>query len=153
MERVKKLVNLLIPLKPCAWFAWMGKYPVKCSQTIAALTHFVLTVLANMLQQSYKKIYHPWNALIQTVEVSCSLSVAVALFDKKYLIDGEMPFVNHGFLGLKKFYCPYKDCSAMLVDDGGELVTASECPNCRRLFCAQCRVSWHASIECRDFKT
>ena len=55
-------------------------------------------------------------------------------------------------LGSQKFYCPYKDCSAMLVDDGGEVVTASECPDCRRLFCAQCRVSWHAGIECRVFQ-
>ena len=46
----------------------------------------------------------------------------------------------------QKFYCLYKDCSAMLLDDGGELVTASECQNCRRLFCARCRVSWHAGI-------
>ena len=55
-------------------------------------------------------------------------------------------------LGSQKFYCPYKDCSAMLVDDGGEVVTASECPDCRRLFCAQCRVSWHAGIECSEFQ-
>ena len=40
----------------------------------------------------------------------------------------------------------------MLVDDGGEVVTASECPNCRRLFCAQCRVVWHAGIDCSEFQ-
>lgn len=55
-------------------------------------------------------------------------------------------------LGSEKFYCPYKDCSAMLVDDGGVVVTASECPNCRRLFCAQCKVSWHAGITCGEFQ-
>lgn len=55
-------------------------------------------------------------------------------------------------LGSQKFYCPFKDCSAMLVDDGGEVVTASECPHCRRLFCAQCRVVWHAGIDCSEFQ-
>ncbi|WCJ42872.1 RING/U-box superfamily protein [Euphorbia peplus] len=56
-------------------------------------------------------------------------------------------------LGSQKFYCPYKDCSLMLVDDGSEVVRESECPNCRRLFCAQCRVPWHAEIECAEFQT
>ncbi|KAL6134779.1 hypothetical protein ACLB2K_067007 [Fragaria x ananassa] len=51
-----------------------------------------------------------------------------------------------------RFYCPFKDFSMMLVDDGGEVVTVSECPNCRRLFCAQCRVVWHAGIDCSEFQ-
>ncbi|XP_068342552.1 E3 ubiquitin-protein ligase dbl4-like [Pyrus communis] len=33
-------------------------------------------------------------------------------------------------LGSEKFYCPYKDCSAMLIDDGKEVVRQSACPNC-----------------------
>ncbi|XP_050379823.1 E3 ubiquitin-protein ligase RSL1 [Argentina anserina] len=56
-------------------------------------------------------------------------------------------------LGSQNFYCPFiKDCSTMLLDDGGEVVTASEWPNCRRLFCAQCRVVWHAEIDCSQFQ-
>ncbi|CAL5442895.1 unnamed protein product [Camellia sinensis] len=55
-------------------------------------------------------------------------------------------------LASQKFYCPFKDCSAVLVDDGGEVVTVSECPNCRRLFCAQCNVSWHDGMECVEFQ-
>lgn len=54
-------------------------------------------------------------------------------------------------LGSQKFYCPFKDCSAMLVDDGKEVVTASECPHCNRLFCAQCKVSWHEGMDCGEF--
>ncbi|KAL6197840.1 hypothetical protein ACLB2K_027633 [Fragaria x ananassa] len=42
-------------------------------------------------------------------------------------------------IGSHKFYCPFKDCSAMLLDDGAEEVRESECPNCKRLFCAQCK--------------
>ncbi|XP_030523965.1 E3 ubiquitin-protein ligase RSL1 [Rhodamnia argentea] len=55
-------------------------------------------------------------------------------------------------LGSQKFYCPFKDCSVMLVDDGGEVVTMSECPSCRRLFCAQCKVAWHVGMDCKEFQ-
>ncbi|KAL8098790.1 hypothetical protein AgCh_031492 [Apium graveolens] len=54
-------------------------------------------------------------------------------------------------IGSQKFYCPFKDCSALMMDDGEEKVTSSECPNCRRLFCAQCKVAWHAGIDCTQF--
>lgn len=52
----------------------------------------------------------------------------------------------------EKFFCPFKECSAMLMRDGEEVVTSSECPHCKRLFCAQCRVSWHAGIDCEEFQ-
>ncbi|KAK9280962.1 hypothetical protein L1049_004954 [Liquidambar formosana] len=55
----------------------------------------------------------------------------------------------------EEFYCPFKDCSAMLVNDsidGGEVIRESECPICRRLFCAQCYVPWHAGVDCDDFQ-
>lgn len=55
-------------------------------------------------------------------------------------------------LGSIKLHCPYKDCSALLVDDGSEDVIDSECPNCGRLFCARCNVSWHEGLECKDFQ-
>nr|XP_043619923.1 probable E3 ubiquitin-protein ligase ARI9 [Erigeron canadensis] len=53
----------------------------------------------------------------------------------------------------KFIYCPFKDCSAMLVDDGGVVVTTSECPYCNRLFCARCRVAWHSGMDCSEFKS
>ncbi|KAF8388677.1 hypothetical protein HHK36_025357 [Tetracentron sinense] len=55
-------------------------------------------------------------------------------------------------LASHRFYCPFKDCSAILLDEGEEVVTVSECPYCRRLFCAQCKVSWHAGIGCDEFQ-
>lgn len=55
-------------------------------------------------------------------------------------------------LGSQKFYCPYKDCSALLIDDGGVVVKESECPHCRRMFCAQCKVPWHVGIKCEEFQ-
>ncbi|XP_060190915.1 uncharacterized protein LOC132620254 [Lycium barbarum] len=60
-------------------------------------------------------------------------------------------------LGCEKFDCPLKDCSALLIDDsscdGGDfVVTQSECPECRRLFCAKCKVAWHSGILCEEFQ-
>lgn len=62
-----------------------------------------------------------------------------------------------------KFYCPFKDCSALLLmdDDGAPppllppaaaVITQSECPYCRRLFCVQCKVPWHNTITCEEFQ-
>ena len=55
-------------------------------------------------------------------------------------------------LASQKFYCPFKECSALLIDDGGEMVTQSECPSCFRLFCAQCKVGWHDGIDCAEYQ-
>ncbi|KAL6222118.1 hypothetical protein ACLB2K_005510 [Fragaria x ananassa] len=56
-------------------------------------------------------------------------------------------------VGSQRFYCPFKDCSAMLIDDEPEeVVRESECPNCNRMFCAQCKVPWHAGIGCTEFQ-
>nr|XP_043611828.1 probable E3 ubiquitin-protein ligase ARI9 [Erigeron canadensis] len=54
-------------------------------------------------------------------------------------------------MATEKFYCPFKDCSAILVNDGGSVVTSSECPVCNRLFCAQCRVAWHCGLDCNEY--
>ncbi|KAK9131518.1 hypothetical protein Sjap_012005 [Stephania japonica] len=53
---------------------------------------------------------------------------------------------------LQQFYCPYKDCSGLLVDEGDMVVKESECPYCHRLFCAQCKVSWHSGIDCEEYQ-
>ncbi|PHT47256.1 hypothetical protein CQW23_11464 [Capsicum baccatum] len=55
-------------------------------------------------------------------------------------------------LGSRKLYCPYKDCSAMLVVDGSDTVIDTERPDCRRLFCARCNVPWHVGLECKEFQ-
>ncbi|KAF2916217.1 hypothetical protein DAI22_09g101300 [Oryza sativa Japonica Group] len=54
-----------------------------------------------------------------------------------------------------KFYCPFSDCSALLVDDPGdgeEAITDAECPHCSRMFCAQCKVPWHGGSTCAEFQ-
>ena len=53
----------------------------------------------------------------------------------------------------QRFYCPFKDCSALLVDDNeGETIRESECPFCHRLFCAQCSVPWHPGVDCDEYQ-
>ncbi|XP_073110091.1 uncharacterized protein [Elaeis guineensis] len=54
-----------------------------------------------------------------------------------------------------RFYCPYNDCSALLIHEGGingEVIRESECPYCYRLFCAQCKVPWHSDITCEAYQ-
>ncbi|GJV19835.1 zinc finger, C6HC-type containing protein [Tanacetum coccineum] len=78
---------------------------------------------------------------------------------KKYKIklrfwnDGSDALCESLILGSEKFYCPFKDCSALLVNDGGGAVTSSECPHCNRLFCAQCKVTWHSGICCSEYQS
>ncbi|XP_072977996.1 E3 ubiquitin-protein ligase RSL1-like isoform X1 [Typha angustifolia] len=55
-------------------------------------------------------------------------------------------------LASHKYYCPFKDCSAMMVNTREEAVTQSECPSCRRLFCARCNVPWHSGLSCNEFR-
>ncbi|XP_030507507.2 E3 ubiquitin-protein ligase RSL1 [Cannabis sativa] len=54
----------------------------------------------------------------------------------------------------EKFYCPFNDCSAVLVREIGEeeVIMESECPICHRLFCARCNVVWHSGIGCEDYQ-
>ncbi|KAA8528411.1 hypothetical protein F0562_035766 [Nyssa sinensis] len=49
-------------------------------------------------------------------------------------------------------YCPFMDCSAMLVDDSGEVIRETKCPLCQRSFCALCRVPWHLEFTCEEFQ-
>ncbi|KAL6656017.1 hypothetical protein ACP70R_006843 [Stipagrostis hirtigluma subsp. patula] len=55
-----------------------------------------------------------------------------------------------------KLYCPYRDCSALLVDDdpgnGEAALTNAVCPHCRRAFCAQCKVPWHHGVSCEEYQ-
>ncbi|XVE51790.1 hypothetical protein DITRI_Ditri02bG0069700 [Diplodiscus trichospermus] len=77
----------------------------------------------------------------------CRLIVPGEVFDR-----WENALCESLILGSQKLYCPFRVCSALLVDDGGSDVAESECPNCQRLFCAQCKVEWHAGISCSEFQ-
>lgn len=51
----------------------------------------------------------------------------------------------------QKLYCPFRDCSILLLNDSGEDVTETKCPICQRSFCAQCQVPWHPEFTCQEF--
>ncbi|XP_010431633.1 PREDICTED: ATP-dependent RNA helicase DEAH12, chloroplastic-like [Camelina sativa] len=53
----------------------------------------------------------------------------------------------------KRFYCPYKDCSALVfLDESGEKINESECPHCHRMVCVECGTKWHPEITCEEFQ-
>ncbi|PRQ47098.1 putative aminoacyltransferase, E1 ubiquitin-activating enzyme [Rosa chinensis] len=55
----------------------------------------------------------------------------------------------------KYFYCPFKDCSALLVVDDPEDehdIYKSRCPHCKREVCLNCKVPWHTEFNCDKFQ-
>ncbi|CAH8268516.1 unnamed protein product [Arabidopsis lyrata] len=52
----------------------------------------------------------------------------------------------------KRFYCPYKDCSALLFMDESEVMKDSECPHCHRMVCVECGTKWHPEMTCEEFQ-
>ncbi|XP_059279542.1 E3 ubiquitin-protein ligase RSL1-like isoform X2 [Lycium ferocissimum] len=55
-------------------------------------------------------------------------------------------------LDSQKLYCPFRDCSALLVNDSEVSIERIECPLCKRSFCAACRVPWHSEFTCKEFQ-
>ncbi|MED6124161.1 hypothetical protein PIB30_056527 [Stylosanthes scabra] len=59
-----------------------------------------------------------------------------------------------------KLYCPFNDCSALLLintnddDDHGKCggMVESDCPHCKRSICVKCKVPWHTELSCEKFQ-
>ncbi|PRQ47099.1 putative transcription factor interactor and regulator CCHC(Zn) family [Rosa chinensis] len=49
------------------------------------------------------------------------------------------------------FYCPFADCSALLICDE-QNQNESQCPHCERAVCAKCKVPWHNEFNCDEFQ-
>ncbi|XP_059635952.1 E3 ubiquitin-protein ligase RSL1-like [Cornus florida] len=111
----------------------------------------IIKYVASKLQDNITQIRCPVSRCGGFLEPEhCRPILPAEVFDRwgSALCDAAIP-------GSEKFYCPFRDCSALLIDDDredGEVITQSECPNCNRLFCAECKVAWHSGIECADFK-
>ncbi|XP_058783900.1 E3 ubiquitin-protein ligase RSL1-like [Vicia villosa] len=86
----------------------------------------------------------------------CSLVLKPQQFQsilrKDLIVEWESAICESSISLKQKIYCPYKNCSLMMVNDGVEVVTSCECPSCHRLFCAQCNVPWHADMNCREYR-
>ncbi|KAK1301716.1 hypothetical protein QJS10_CPB12g01385 [Acorus calamus] len=55
-------------------------------------------------------------------------------------------------LSEKQFYCPYKDCSALLTLDDHKREEEFLCPHCKRGCCAKCGVEWHKGLSCEEYQ-
>ncbi|KAJ4824029.1 hypothetical protein Tsubulata_051468, partial [Turnera subulata] len=47
-------------------------------------------------------------------------------------------------------YCPYQDCSALVLDECGNTTKKINCPNCKKKFCFLCKIPWHAGYRCTE---
>uniref|UniRef100_A0A453DD63 RBR-type E3 ubiquitin transferase n=1 Tax=Aegilops tauschii subsp. strangulata TaxID=200361 RepID=A0A453DD63_AEGTS len=80
---------------------------------------------------------------------SCHGIIPTDLLDKWGLLLCELA------VGAKRIYCPYLECSALLLTDGeagAAAIAEAECPHCHRLFCARCAVPWHDGFGCEEFQ-
>ncbi|XP_062075117.1 E3 ubiquitin-protein ligase RSL1-like [Humulus lupulus] len=104
--------------------------------------------VASKLQDNITRIDCPVSCCTGSLEPEyCHLILPPEVFDR-----WGTALCEALILGTENFYCPYKDCSVMLIDDGKEVITNSECPSCYRMFCTQCKAPWHEGIECAEFQ-
>ncbi|KAH7836293.1 hypothetical protein Vadar_034362 [Vaccinium darrowii] len=52
--------------------------------------------------------------------------------------------------GLKRCYCPNRECSEVVVNECGGNVKKSKCPNCNQMFCFGCKNKWHEGYRCEE---
>ncbi|KAF5193835.1 Rbr-type e3 ubiquitin transferase [Thalictrum thalictroides] len=50
----------------------------------------------------------------------------------------------------QRVYCPYSDCSALILNECGSNVVKTKCPNCKRFLCYKCGVPWHPGYRCNE---
>ncbi|KAL8238223.1 hypothetical protein R6Q59_019304 [Mikania micrantha] len=81
------------------------------------------------------------------VPLSCRPKIAHQLFDKWCDV-----LCESAVLKLDRVYCPYQDCSALVINEcgGGGSLSRCVCPNCKKLFCFRCKVPWHAGYRCEE---
>ncbi|XP_051114205.1 E3 ubiquitin-protein ligase RSL1-like [Andrographis paniculata] len=111
-------------------------------------TNCIAKFVATKVDQNTTSITCPSSACDVVLEPqNCRSIIAQKVFDRwsEALCEAMIP-------SPEKFYCPFKDCSSLLINDSGEFVVESECPVCNRLFCAQCKVPWHSEKTCEAFR-
>lgn len=83
-----------------------------------------------------------------TIEpASCKSIIPENIFEK-----WEGGLSESTLLDCEKFYCPYKDCSELLIYDLDQDIVECLCPACQRLLCAPCGVPWHVGLDCDNFQ-
>nr|GMC54405.1 probable E3 ubiquitin-protein ligase RNF217 [Ipomoea batatas]GMC55132.1 probable E3 ubiquitin-protein ligase RNF217 [Ipomoea batatas] len=112
-----------------------------CSECMSK--HIIARVEANMLEVNCPGIN--CRALLNASDYR-------HLVPKEILVRWDEAVCKSMYVDSQKLYCPYRDCSTMLVNDTGEALGNSTCPSCKRSFCAECQVPWHPEFTCQEFK-
>lgn len=88
--------------------------------------------------------------------VNCSAALDISacrfMIPKEALIRWDESLCQSIIPDSQKLYCPFRDCSALLVNDTGASIQKIKCPLCKRSFCAVCRVPWHPEFTCKEFQ-
>lgn len=108
----------------------------------------------SMLEQRRHQIYCPHESCSEALTLDeCRYFLPAEIFEQwsAVMVEAEIPEAL-------KVYCPFSDCSGLLVKENvGTLdvedVDMAECPFCNRLFCARCKVPWHANLQCSEFQS
>ncbi|KAK1423904.1 hypothetical protein QVD17_19214 [Tagetes erecta] len=77
--------------------------------------------------------------------LSCRPRIGNQVFDKwcDVLCDSTV-------LGFVRVYCPYLECSSLVINECGGDLRRCVCPNCKKLFCFRCKIPWHAGYRCDE---
>ncbi|KAJ4942648.1 hypothetical protein NE237_000083 [Protea cynaroides] len=77
--------------------------------------------------------------------LSCSQIIPAGLFEKWCDL-----LCESVVLRCKSAYCPFVNCSVLILNECGGNITRSKCPNCKKLLCFQCKLPWHAGFGCDE---
>ncbi|XP_024458676.2 E3 ubiquitin-protein ligase RSL1 isoform X2 [Populus trichocarpa] len=77
--------------------------------------------------------------------LSCNCIISKPIFEKwcDHLCDSTV-------LGSESCYCPYQDCSVLVLNECRDKLTKIKCPNCKKSFCFLCKIPWHAGYQCNE---
>ncbi|XP_006364589.1 probable E3 ubiquitin-protein ligase RNF217 [Solanum tuberosum] len=104
--------------------------------------------IQSMIQDHIFSVTCPGLKCCATIEpVSCKSIIPENVFEK-----WEGGLSESALLDCEKFYCPYKDCSELLIYDHDQDIIECVCPVCHRLLCAACGVPWHTGFDCDKFQ-
>ncbi|XP_074348046.1 E3 ubiquitin-protein ligase RSL1-like [Apium graveolens] len=77
--------------------------------------------------------------------LSCRPFISSLVFDKWCDL-----LCETAVLEIDRCYCPHGECSVLILNECGERVKKSTCPNCKKLFCFSCHTPWHAGYSCDE---